>query len=488
MMPRQQGLPLLQPAASSCPEPVDRRLARLLPDLIVCLINPKTRPILALWDENTSSRAMSRLLVLENNHSQAQELLRLLESGGFEVQLAADGHKAYEAFSASDCDLVVADVASPGLSGYDLCRQVKAHPAKSAVPVILLSSLTDPSEIIRALECGADSLVPKQDLATCLIGRIKAVLQNTDLEKAGAAGPQTSLHASRPTPHAPRPQQLRDLLVTTFDDLVRTNRELQASRAELVSARSKLDEYARRFESQQAQTIETVGRLAGTVAHDFNNLLAVIGGYSEMLLSSDLPAESARALILEIRTAWDRAAALTRQLLTFSRRQTSQPRLMDLNALVSDTDKMLGRLFGEDIKLNVVLDSSLGRIKADPGQLAQLIMTLAFHARAALPGGGQLTIETRRVTLDTTPARPHSKVKPGTYATLAIRATSCRLDDARRFEPFFWPGSTTLQRIVSEYDGYLEVISEPNLGSGFTIYFPVADERPSPALLISETG
>src|SRR5690349_2212323 len=186
--------------------------------------------------------------------------------------------------------------------------------------------------------------------------------------------------------------------------------------------------------------MEAIGRLAGGVAHDFNNLLTVILSYSDLLLE-DLPAErEEREDIEEIRKAAVAASSLTRQLLAFSRQQVLQPRLLDVNSVVTATEKLLTRLLGEDVRLSTSLAAGLGTVKVDPGQLEQIIMNLAVNARDAMPRGGRLTIETANVDMDEAYVRGHPVAQPGRYVMLAVSDTGIGMDaqtQARIFEPFF---------------------------------------------------
>jgi len=191
---------------------------------------------------------------------------------------------------------------------------------------------------------------------------------------------------------------------------------------------------------RQAQKMEAVGRLAGGVAHDFNNLLGVILGYTGLLLERLAPDDPVRRDIEQIQKAGDRAALLTRQLLAFSRKQVLQPKVLDLNAVVTGTEKLLQRLIGEDIELLVVLNPALGRVEADAGQLEQIIMNLAVNARDAMPAGGKLTIETSNVEFDEVYTAQHASTRPGPHVVLAVTDTGCGMDakiKAHIFEPFF---------------------------------------------------
>ncbi len=237
---------------------------------------------------------------------------------------------------------------------------------------------------------------------------------------------------------------------------------------------------------RQAQKLESIGRLAGGVAHDFNNLLTVINGYSDILLTRTDRRDPVHKPVAEIRKAGERAADLTRQLLTFSRRQVINPKPVDLNRLISDSRGMLERLISEDIELVTDLGTGLGEVFADPGQLHQVLMNLVVNARDAMPAGGRLTIETTTIEAGKDSTETHPEVGPGEYVLMMVTDTGIGMSEeirARIFEPFFTTkgegrgtglGLATVYGIVRQCDGWIDVASTPGVGTTFSIGIPRA--------------
>jgi PAS domain S-box-containing protein len=253
-----------------------------------------------------------------------------------------------------------------------------------------------------------------------------------------------------------------------------------------ISQRKQLEE-----QLVHAQKMEAVGRLAGGVAHDFNNMLTVIAGYNRMILDELSPMDPLRGYAEEVLKAADRAGALTNQLLAFSRRQIMRPRVVGVNVVLAQTEKMLNRLIGEDVELVMRLDPNAGNIKADPLHVEQAVVNLAVNARDAMPLGGRLTIETENVYLDENYARTHMGVKPGEFVLIAVSDTGHGMDaETRRriFEPFFTTkekgkgtglGLATVYGMIKQTGGDIWVYSEPGSGSTFKLYFPRVSEPPS---------
>jgi len=254
--------------------------------------------------------------------------------------------------------------------------------------------------------------------------------------------------------------------------------------AEDVTERWTLEQQLR-----QSQKMEAVGRLAGGVAHDFNNLLTIIKGYNELIRGQIGPNDPWWGPTEEIGKAADRSATLIRQLLAFSRKQVLEPKILNLSTVITNLATMLQRLLGEDVVLSTVLGEDLGRVKADPGQIEQVIMNLAVNARDAMPQGGRLMIATSNVTVDSTHAPEHAELRPGRYVVMEVSDTGVGMDEGtigRIFEPFFTTkmlgrgtglGLSTVYGIVKQSDGYIWVDSKLGFGTTFKVYLPCVDDH-----------
>jgi signal transduction histidine kinase len=277
----------------------------------------------------------------------------------------------------------------------------------------------------------------------------------------------------------------------TRGNLMRLNAAVER---ELRSARMRRDRIGLEEQFRQAQKMEAVGRLAGGVAHDFNNLLTVITGYSDLLLASRDLKETQRGALEEIRRSAERGGALTHQLLAFSRRQPMQARVLKIDDLIIDMEKMLRRLIGEDVEL-VTIANSADTVFADPGRLEQVVMNLVVNARDAMPHGGHLTIETATVRLENGLAARQLGVPPGRYVTIAITDTGIGMDkdtQSHLFEPFFTTknpgrgtglGLATVYGIIRQSGGAIGVSSEPGKGTSVRIYLPRSRQKVEPPVV-----
>jgi len=267
-----------------------------------------------------------------------------------------------------------------------------------------------------------------------------------------------------------------------------------------ISERRALEQQLR-----QGQKMEAIGLLAGGIAHDFNNLLGVISGYAELVWNQMGQDSDARGSVEQIRKAAERAASLTRQLLAFSRQQVLETKVLNINSIIEDMYEMLPRLLGEDIELQLSLDSALGSVKADQGQIEQVIMNLVVNARDAMPGGGRLTIATARAASGSGISGRHSAMAPGNYIVLSVTDNGTGMDKQTQthiFEPFFTTkergrgtglGLATIYGFVKQIGGYVWVESEPGAGSTFTIYLPATSEKSpqiaaTPVVAVPERG
>jgi two-component system, cell cycle sensor histidine kinase and response regulator CckA len=571
------------------------------------------------------------ILIVEDSPTQAQKIRYLLEEHRYRVTGASSGAEALEAARQDHPDLIISDIVMPEMDGYALCRYVKHDLSLAEVPVILMTSLSSPDDIVNGLECGADNFIRKPFDDDYLLARVGYILSNRKARAIAKTGVEMELvlRGKRYRITSER-QQILDLLVSTYEGAVLLNQELREKQQELAALTAELEERVRlrtadlaaevaerkaaeakyrglleaapdaivsvaasgaiivanaqaeaqfRYKRQdllgrpldclfsahlrenvlhqcaryfsgssdplgsppvplqgrredgtefpvevafsplsspsgpvliciirdvsereklehqlrQSQKLEALGSLAGGVAHDFNNLLGVIMGYNQ-LVGAQLPEGSPLGRhVGAIDKAAQSAAHLTRQLLAFSRQQRTEPRILNLNQIVSEVGSMLQRVIGDNVTLVLALDPQLAQVKADPGQMEQILMNLAVNARDAMPEGGQLAVSTSNAELDSTHLREHGiTTTPGSYVVLEVRDTGTGMDpqtQARMFEPFFTTketgkgtglGLSTVYGIVRQNAGYIWVYSELGKGTTFKIFLPSRSEAPEP--------
>lgn len=365
------------------------------------------------------------VLMIEDSEDDALMILRELKRASYDVDFkrvnTADDLKA--GLAERHWDLVISDFSMPRFSGMDALKLVRS--SGSDAPFIFISGTMGEDIAVAALKDGAQDYLVKTNLK-----RLAPAVQ----------------------------RELRD--------------------AEEHRQRKLLEERV-----HQLQKFEAIGRLAGGVAHDFNNLLGVVLGQSELLLGRSKDEEITRGLEM-IQESAKRGASLTRQLLAFGRRQVLEPKVLDLNVVLADVQKLLQRVIGEDIELDFQTDAKIGSVEADPGQIEQVILNLAANARDAMPAGGKLTIATANVDLDEAYADYRAVVRPGNYVQLSVSDTGCGMDEktqSRIFEPFFTTkeqgkgtglGLATVYGVVKQSGGYIWVYSEQGHGTTFKVYLP----------------
>jgi PAS domain S-box-containing protein len=496
-----------------------------------------------------------RLLLVEDSEDDAQLLLRELKRGGYEPvheRVASEATLA-AALDRQPWDLIIGDHSMPGFSGIAALVLVRGRGLD--VPFISVSGTLTEDMAVAAMKAGANDWVTKGQLKRLIPAverelreaKARAALRATEASFAtmvqhapvgiyrstsdgrfvavndalvqllgyASVDEVLELDIARDVYADPTERQrllARDINTDrVYDELETTWRRkdgrvlsMQLSVRTIRSATGHVEYYEtfarditeqRRLQAQlvQSQKMEAVGRLAGGVAHDFNNLLTVITTSCDLLLEDLAAGDSKREDVEQVRKAADGAAALTRQLLAFSRQQVLTPQVVDLGDVVHGVEKMLRRVIGEDVDLVTVLGSDTGAVKADVGQLEQVLMNLAVNARDAMATGGKLTIETANVEHDPEYAREQDAAPVSRFVMLAVSDTGVGMDEgtkARIFEPFFTTkgpgkgtglGLATVYGIVKQSGGFIWVYSEPGLGTTFKIYLPRVDAAATPS-------
>jgi two-component system cell cycle sensor histidine kinase/response regulator CckA len=387
--------------------------------------------------QTTRSTQPLRLILVEDSEDDARLIVRTLRQGGFDVTWRrVENAEALDSLL-GECpwDLIISDHGLPHFNAPTALRLVRGRSLD--LPFIIVSGTIGEEVAVAAMKAGASDYLVKGQLAR-LVPAVQRELGEVEQRR--------------------QRRQVEETLRQTEDQL------------------------------RQAQKMEAIGQLAGGVAHDFNNLLTAILGYGELLLDEWPSDASGRADLEEILKAGARAATLTRQLLAFSRQQVLEPRVVNLNDMVSGIERLLVRVIGEDVEIVTDPAPVLGRVKVDPGQVEQVLMNLAVNARDAMPRGGRLTIRTSNCVLSDVSLLPHAEMKLGRYVLMTVSDTGTGIspDIQRRiFEPFFTTkeagkgtglGLSTVYGIVKQSGGYIRVDSELGRGTTFEVYLPSVEE------------
>jgi PAS domain S-box-containing protein len=507
------------------------------------------------------------ILIVEDTLDGRQTLQTLLAGQGYMLAFAENGLEGLAKAAELVPDLILLDVMLPGIDGLEVCRRLRANQLLAEVPVIMITALDDRETRLQGIIAGADDFISKRLDGTELRARVRTItrlnryrrlvrerakferlvelmpnglllvdaegtisLANPAMRSILEAG-QHDIIVGKDLRHWIDPEQ-RDQCAAALRQavaLVTYSAQFEticlrmngsAFPAEIEIGHFVWDDQAlayvvirdisnrRQLEEQllQSQKMESVGRLAGGIAHDFNNLLTAIMGHAELSLDTLAPEAREREDLHAIFASARSAANLIRQLLTFARRQTIEPRTFNPNDLLLDIDRLLRRLIGEDIELVTFPAPDLGLIRADPNQIEQVLVNLAVNARDAMPDGGKLTIETANVELDAAYAHAHVGVEPGQYVMLAVSDTGVGIDESIRpyiFEPFFTTkplgqgtglGLATCYGIVKQHGGTMEVYSTPRDGAAFKVYLPRVEglddstRRSEPAATMMPSG
>lgn len=488
----------------------------------------------------------NKILLVNDNLDQLLLMKFQLEREGYQILTANNGVEGLDIAKRVYPDLIISDVMMPDMSGIEMCRQIRATPDLYNTPFLLASAIcVDSASAVEGLKIGADDYLEIPYDSERLIAKTARILERKHdedrrlasiVDSSGDAiigetldGIITNWNASAERMYGYSaaeaigrhisfisPPGCEDELTEILEKIrqgevlqnleaVRVRKDgrrvdvsisispIKGKGGRLVGistiARDNTEHKQLEEQLRQSHRLEAVGQLAGGIAHDFNNLLTVIAGHSQLALMKLHAEDPLRENLQEINKASDRAAALTRQLLAFSRKQVLQPKILNFNFVFAEIEKMLGRIIGEDIELRTILAPDLGSIKCDPGQIEQVVMNLAINARDAMPEGGQLTIETRNTVLDEACRNKYPYIRPGRFIEVCVTDTGIGMDEKtqrRIFEPFFTTkeigkgtglGLSTVYGIVKQSGGYIWAYSEVGKGATFKVYLPRVDEK-----------
>jgi len=412
---------------------------------------------------------MTCILAIDDNKDNLitiSALLKLLIPNS-EVITASSGEEGIHKAITGHPDTILLDIHMPGMDGFETCRELKNIEATAHIPIIMLTAVrTDSKSRVKALDLGADAFLTKPIDESALAAQVRAMLR---IKQAEDRLRDDKIH-------------LEALVKERVAELRQVNRQLVKE----IEERKQAEQTQKKLEQQliHAQKLESVGRLAGGIAHDFNNMLSIILGYSEMMQEDMMPDDPNYEPINEISAAANRSAKLTGQLLTFARKQTVSPQILDLNETIPRMMEMFHRLLREDINLNFMPADTPCMVNIDPTQLDQILVNLCINAGDAINGAGQISITAENVFINDANIGENLDLPAGRYVKLSVIDTGCGMDKnmiPNIFEPFFTTkemakgsglGLSTVYGIVRQNNGSIDVSSQPGKGSTFTILLP----------------
>jgi signal transduction histidine kinase/FixJ family two-component response regulator len=432
----------------------------------------------------------SRILIVDDHEENIYLLRALLQADGYEVSTAPNGAEALAQAHLNPPDMIISDVLMPVMDGFTLCREWKKDPRLAPVPfVFYTATYTDERDREFALSLGAEAFIVKPEEPEVfrekihgILGKVKGL--STPGEKGEGAPVEETVYL----------KQYNEALIRKLEakmaQLEKTIRELERENAERL--KSEAERESLRDQLFQAQKMESIGRLAGGVAHDFNNMLSVIISYTDLVRSQLKPDDPLRDDLQKILEAARRSADLTRQLLTFARKETVTLKVIDLNEAVKGMIRFLERILGDNIQLSFPLQGKPGRVRVGSSHLDQILTNLCVNARDAIQGHGRIDITTGAAAFDEAYCANHPGFYPGDFLRLSVSDNGCGMKEevlAKVFEPFYTTkgpgqgtglGLSTVYGIVQQNKGFIKVKSQLGVGTTFDIYLPRYD-GPLPA-------